>query len=67
MTEITEDLYSRAVAVVRELQKASPSVLQRKLNLGWGTASQIIERMEKEGLVGPPGSAHTIYRAVLGG
>ncbi|MDR1840815.1 MAG: DNA translocase FtsK 4TM domain-containing protein [Holophagales bacterium] len=48
-----EDIYDRAVAVVMRERKASTSLLQRRLNIGYGRAARIIDRMEEEGLVGP--------------
>ena len=42
-----------AVAVVARERKASTSLLQRKLNLGYGRAARLIDRMEEEGIVGP--------------
>jgi S-DNA-T family DNA segregation ATPase FtsK/SpoIIIE len=48
-----DDIYQRAVAVVVRERKASTSLLQRKLNLGYGRAARLIDRMEAEGLVGP--------------
>ena len=52
-TEGSDDIYQRAVAVVLRERKASTSLLQRKLNLGYGRAARLIDRMEEEGLVGP--------------
>ena len=48
-----EDIYDRAVSVVKRERKASTSLLQRKLNIGYGRAARIIDRMEEEGLIGP--------------
>ena len=48
-----DDIYQRAVAVVVRERKASTSLLQRKLNLGYGRAARLIDRMEEEGIVGP--------------
>jgi len=48
-----DDIYARALAVVRRERKASTSLLQRKLNLGYGRAARLIDRMEDEGIVGP--------------
>jgi S-DNA-T family DNA segregation ATPase FtsK/SpoIIIE len=48
-----DDIYLRAVAVVKRERKASTSLLQRKLNLGYGRAARLIDRMEEEGIVGP--------------
>ena len=48
-----EDIYARAVAVVKRERKASTSLLQRKLGIGYSRAARIIDRMEEEGLIGP--------------
>jgi S-DNA-T family DNA segregation ATPase FtsK/SpoIIIE len=48
-----DDIYARALSVVRRERKASTSLLQRKLNLGYGRAARLIDRMEAEGIVGP--------------
>ena len=47
-----DDIYERAVAVVKRERKASTSLLQRKLNIGYGRAARIIDRMEDEGIIG---------------
>jgi len=47
-------LYRKAVQIVAESQKASTSYLQRQLRVGYNSAARLIERMEKEGLVGQP-------------
>ena len=47
-----DDIYDRAVAVVKRERKASTSLLQRKLNIGYGRAARIIDRMEEEGVIG---------------
>jgi DNA segregation ATPase FtsK/SpoIIIE, S-DNA-T family len=52
-----DDLYDRAVALVRADQKASTSYLQRRLAIGYNRAADLIERMEHDGLVGPPNGA----------
>jgi S-DNA-T family DNA segregation ATPase FtsK/SpoIIIE len=48
-----DDLYDRAVAVVHRDGKASTSYLQRRLGLGYNRAADLIERMERDGLVSP--------------
>jgi len=48
-----EELYREAVSVVIENGKASTSLLQRRLRIGFNRAARLIERMESEGLVGP--------------
>jgi S-DNA-T family DNA segregation ATPase FtsK/SpoIIIE len=47
-----DDIYERAVAVVKRERKASTSLLQRKLNIGYGRAARMIDRMEDEGVIG---------------
>ena len=46
------DLYQKAVAIVLRDRKASTSYVQRRLQIGYNRAASIIERMEKEGVVG---------------
>jgi len=48
-----EELYREAVTIVIENGKASTSLLQRRLRIGFNRAARLIERMESEGLVGP--------------
>jgi len=48
----SNDLYDKAVAVVLRDRKASTSYIQRRLSIGYNRAASLIERMEKEGLVG---------------
>ena len=51
--ESGDDIYDRALAVVKRERKASTSLLQRKLSIGYGRAARIIDRMEEEGFIGP--------------
>lgn len=46
------DMYQDAVRVVVEAGKASTSLLQRRLRIGYGRAARIIEEMEEQGIVG---------------
>jgi S-DNA-T family DNA segregation ATPase FtsK/SpoIIIE len=55
--EESNDLYDKAVAIVLRDKKASTSYIQRRLSIGYNRAASIIERMEKEGLVGPANHA----------
>ncbi|HWJ71564.1 MAG TPA: DNA translocase FtsK [Kaistia sp.] len=55
--EESNDLYDKAVAVVLRDRKASTSYIQRRLSIGYNRAASLIERMEKEGLVGPANHA----------
>ncbi len=56
-------MYRKAVQVVAESQKASTSYIQRQLRIGYNSAARLIERMEKDGIVGQPD--HVGRREVL--
>ncbi len=45
--------YQDAVRVVVEMRKASTSLLQRRLRIGYSKAARIIEEMEEQGVIGP--------------
>jgi S-DNA-T family DNA segregation ATPase FtsK/SpoIIIE len=47
-----DELYNKAVNIIKTEGKASTSFLQRKLQIGYNRAARIIEEMEKEGIVG---------------
>jgi len=49
----TDDMYRQAVEEVRKSGKASISLLQRKLRIGYSRAARMIDQMEAEGIVGP--------------
>ncbi len=50
----TDDpLYDKAVAIVAQAQYCSISHLQRQLGIGYNKAAKLVEKMEKEGVVGP--------------
>ena len=51
------DLYQQAVQVVTRDRKASTSYIQRRLQIGYNRAASLMERMEKEGIVGQPNHA----------
>ncbi|MEW6219763.1 MAG: DNA translocase FtsK [Thermodesulfobacteriota bacterium] len=48
-----DEKYDEAVAAVCEMGQASISSLQRRLRVGYNRAARMIERMEKDGVVGP--------------
>ena len=52
----SDDLYDTAVAIVLRDRKASTSYLQRRLSIGYNRAADLIERMEREGLIGAANS-----------
>ena len=47
-------MYDQAVALVAETRQASISMIQRRLRVGYNRAARMVERMEREGVVGPP-------------
>ncbi len=47
-----DDMWRDAVQVVIENRKASTSLLQRRLRIGYGRAARLIETMEEQGIVG---------------
>lgn len=47
-----DDMFKDAVRVVIENRKASTSLLQRRLRIGYGRAARIIEEMEEQGIIG---------------
>jgi len=55
--EDQDELYDVAVQLVAEMGQASTSMVQRKLRIGYNRAARLIERMEKEGIVGPADGA----------
>jgi S-DNA-T family DNA segregation ATPase FtsK/SpoIIIE len=48
-----DELWDEAVRLVREEDRASISMLQRRLRIGYTRAARLIEDMAKEGIVGP--------------
>ena len=64
-TEAGDDpLYDEAVRVIVEMGKASTSILQRRLRLGYGRAARLLDMMQRDGIIGPPDGSKP--REVLG-
>ncbi|MGO3702263.1 MAG: DNA translocase FtsK 4TM domain-containing protein [Candidatus Saccharimonadales bacterium] len=53
----SDDMYKDAVRVVVESKKASASLLQRRLRVGYARASRLVEEMEDQGIIGPADGA----------
>jgi len=51
--EENDPMFDDAVRLVFEFGKASTSLLQRRLRVGYGRAAHLIDLMERDGLVGP--------------
>ncbi|QQS20329.1 DNA translocase FtsK 4TM domain-containing protein [Candidatus Saccharibacteria bacterium] len=47
-----EDMFRDAVRVVIDSRKASTSLLQRRLRIGYGRAARLMEEMEEQGIIG---------------
>lgn len=52
-----DDMYKDAVRVVIDSGKASASLLQRRLRVGYARAARLIEEMEEAGIIGPADGA----------
>jgi S-DNA-T family DNA segregation ATPase FtsK/SpoIIIE len=52
-----DERYDDAVALITKNGQASISMIQRHLRIGYNRAARIIEKMEKEGIVGPSDGA----------
>jgi len=51
---LEDPLFEEAKRVVIEAKKASASLLQRKLKIGYARAARLLDILEKRGIVGPP-------------
>ncbi|NPA26217.1 MAG: DNA translocase FtsK [Chloroflexi bacterium] len=60
--EAPDPLWEKAVTLVRQEGRASISLLQRRLRIGYTRAARLIERMEAEGIVGPPQAGTGVRR-----
>jgi S-DNA-T family DNA segregation ATPase FtsK/SpoIIIE len=59
-----EELYSKALDVLKSTRRASTSMLQRRLRIGYNRAARIMEMMEEKGIVGPENGSSP--REILG-
>jgi len=55
--DMDDDMWKDAVRVVIDNGKASTSLLQRKLRIGYGRASRLMDMMEEQGIIGPADGA----------
>src|ERR1700678_6959 len=51
--QANDEMFEDAVRLVLEFGKASTSLLQRRLRIGYGRAAHLIDMMERDGIVGP--------------
>ncbi|HEX8070544.1 MAG TPA: DNA translocase FtsK [Pyrinomonadaceae bacterium] len=59
-----DELFEQALRICVEMRRASTSVLQRRLRIGYGRAAAILDGMEREGFIGPADGARP--RQILG-
>lgn len=52
--EYEDDMLPEAIALVRQLNKASTSLLQRRFRIGYTRAARLMDIMEEQGIIGPP-------------
>lgn len=52
-TEIEDPIIAEATSIVRAENKATTSLLQRRMNVGYAKAARIIDELESLGIVGP--------------
>jgi S-DNA-T family DNA segregation ATPase FtsK/SpoIIIE len=55
--EEKDELYAQAKDLVLSAGQASISYIQRRMKIGYNRAARIMEMLEEEGIVGPPGEA----------
>jgi len=51
--EMEDDLLEEAERIVREYERASISLLQRRLRIGYSRAARLIDLLEARGVIGP--------------
>lgn len=51
--EHADELFDQAMAIVREMRRASISLLQRRLRIGYTRAARLVDELEEEGIIGP--------------
>ncbi len=62
--DVKDNMYEEALSLVRKQGRASVSMLQRRLRIGYTRASRLIDLMEEEGIIGPP-TGSSVPRKVL--
>jgi len=53
LSEKDEELMARSLEVIKTEKRASTSLLQRRLGLGYGRAAWVIDQFESRGIIGP--------------
>ncbi|MDO9543265.1 MAG: DNA translocase FtsK, partial [Kiritimatiellia bacterium] len=50
---VDEDLLGAAIQIIRETRRASVSLLQRRMKIGYNRAGRLMDKLEEQGIVGP--------------
>jgi S-DNA-T family DNA segregation ATPase FtsK/SpoIIIE len=67
--EPADEMYDQAIAIVAETRQVSISMIQRRLRVGYNRAARMVERMERDGIIGPnlgPNQPREIYANPMG-
>jgi len=66
--DLEDSLYDEAKKIVSEAGKASASLLQRRLRVGYSRAARLLDVLEEQGIIGPPDGAkpREVYTASEG-
>jgi S-DNA-T family DNA segregation ATPase FtsK/SpoIIIE len=51
--EAGDELFDEAVRIVREMRRASISLLQRRMRIGYTRSARLMDELEEKGIVGP--------------
>ena len=51
--DVEDELYEEALKVIAQARKASASLLQRRLKIGYARAARLLDIMEEKGVIGP--------------
>lgn len=62
--ENQDTMYAEALSLVRKQGRASVSMLQRRLRIGYTRSARLIDQMEAEGIIGPP-TGSSVPRKIL--
>jgi S-DNA-T family DNA segregation ATPase FtsK/SpoIIIE len=65
--EPEDELLPEAIELVRQLNKASTSLLQRRFRIGYTRAARLIDYMEDKGIIGPPTGTSKAREVILDG
>jgi DNA segregation ATPase FtsK/SpoIIIE, S-DNA-T family len=65
--EPEDDLMPEAIALVRSLNKASTSLLQRRFRIGYTRAARLMDALEEQGIIGPPTGTSKAREVYQGG